>query len=178
MAEMYSNTYEPHRFTVADFDRLSRDGYLPTDRDHELLEGGIFEMPQDGFRHTDWKAANNEWLMTKLDLSRYRVVPDETLRLPPYNAPSPDFYIYPRGTPLDSLTGADVALAIEVADTSLDTDLMVKAPIYAAGGVKEYWVVDCATRRVFVHVRQTDGSYPEPTVFSADEPSPPAMWTA
>ncbi|HKF69223.1 MAG TPA: Uma2 family endonuclease, partial [Vicinamibacterales bacterium] len=37
---------------------------------------------------------------------------------------------------------ADVLLLIEIADSSLDYDRDVKAPIYAKAGIPEYWLVD------------------------------------
>jgi Uma2 family endonuclease len=38
-----------------------------------------------------------------------------------------------------------------VADTSLAYDRWTKLRLYAAAGIPEYWVVDCATETVEVH---------------------------
>jgi Uma2 family endonuclease len=46
---------------------------------------------------------------------------------------------------------ADIHLLIEAAETSLDYDLGEKAELYAAAGVRDYWVVDLINRRVVVH---------------------------
>ncbi len=59
--------------------------------------------------------------------------------------PRPDFYA--TATP----TAADILLLVEVADTTLRTDLGRKARIYASGGVIEYWVIDLNNRVVYVH---------------------------
>ncbi len=43
---------------------------------------------------------------------------------------------------------ASVALIVEIADATLRTDLGVKAKIYAAHGVPEYWVADVNERSI------------------------------
>ena len=52
---------------------------------------------------------------------------------------------------------ADIKLLIEVADSSLASDLRLKAGLYAAGGVLEYWIVDIPSRQIHV-MRNADGS--------------------
>jgi Uma2 family endonuclease len=47
-------------------------------------------------------------------------------------------------------------LLIEVADSSLTTDLQEKADIYAEAGVQEYWVVDVQSSRIHV-LSKSDG---------------------
>lgn len=49
--------------------------------------------------------------------------------------------------------GGDALLVVEVADTSLRYDLNTKAPIYAAYGVPEYWVINAGTLTTMVHRR-------------------------
>ena len=48
---------------------------------------------------------------------------------------------------------------VEVATTTLDFDLGVKADLYAGAGVPEYWVVDVNENRVLMHANpRPDGS--------------------
>ena len=51
---------------------------------------------------------------------------------------------------------ADIALLVEVADTTLRFDLTVKARLYARAAIAEYWVLDLNARRLIVH------RYPDP----------------
>jgi len=46
---------------------------------------------------------------------------------------------------------ADVALLVEVADSSLAKDLDAKLKLYAAAGIQEYWVVDVRGRTLTIH---------------------------
>jgi Uma2 family endonuclease len=52
--------------------------------------------------------------------------------------------------------GDELLLAVEVADSSAGFDLSRKVTLYAAAGIREYWVVDLTRRMVVVH-RNPDG---------------------
>ena len=55
---------------------------------------------------------------------------------------------------------SDVQLLIEVADTSLTYDRDIKGPIYAEGGVVEYWIVNLNNSTVEVYRDpQPEGRY-------------------
>jgi Uma2 family endonuclease len=54
---------------------------------------------------------------------------------------------------------AEVSLLIEVADTSLAFDTEVKAGLYAAAGITDYWVVDLISRGVIVFRDPRAGRY-------------------
>lgn len=159
-----------HKFTCEDFTRLWNEGYFPTYPKLELIEGELFEMPDDGFKTINWNAAVNEWLVSTLVGSPYRVVVDKTLRTTTHNAPKPDFWIYPRAMPLSQVRAKDALLAIEVADTSMHWDTVVKPPIYEKGALRDYWVIDCNARRVLVFRPDAEGRYGAPASVDADQP--------
>ncbi|MGH9336547.1 MAG: Uma2 family endonuclease, partial [Vicinamibacteria bacterium] len=50
-------------------------------------------------------------------------------------------------------------LVVEVADSSLQYDLLEKAALYAEAGVPECWVVDLAERRIVVFREPENGTY-------------------
>jgi Uma2 family endonuclease len=68
----------------------------------------------------------------------------------------------------------DVLLVIEVADTSLDYDLGTKQQIYAAAGVKEYWVVDVTAERVAVFRNPSKHGYRKHEEYSSGQRISPA----
>lgn len=53
----------------------------------------------------------------------------------------------------------DVALLIEVADTSLRYDRHVKGPLDAEAGVRDYWIVDLDGVAVEVHRDPAEGAF-------------------
>ena len=56
-------------------------------------------------------------------------------------------------------SASDVKLAIEVADSSLDTDLKDKAALYAEAGIIDYWIVDASGSCVHVFLQPQGASY-------------------
>lgn len=67
--------------------------------------------------------------------------------------------------PLGSL-----ALVIEVADATLDSDLGRKAALYARHGVPEYWVADVTGRVLHQLWRPEDGTYMERRLVAIGDP--------
>src|SRR4051794_34704275 len=136
--------------TVDDFDRMVEAGILgPGDR-VELLNGQLAEMSP----HSPEHSGILQWLAEQFigaigrDVASVRV--QLPLRFVPVSEPEPDIAIVPAGRyTREHPTSA--MLVIEVAKTSLPTDLGTKAEIYAAAAVPEYWVVDLAARCVHVH---------------------------
>lgn len=63
----------------------------------------------------------------------------------------------------------DVALVVEVADTTLRFDRTVKAGLYARAGLAEYWVVDTVGERVYVHRDALEGVYQSVVEFGREE---------
>ncbi|MBF6593212.1 MAG: Uma2 family endonuclease [Thermaceae bacterium] len=61
----------------------------------------------------------------------------------------------------------DAFLVVEVSDTTLQYDQLVKAPKYAAAAILEVWVVDLGTDKIWVYREPKDGSY---TQIQAYEP--------
>jgi Uma2 family endonuclease len=63
----------------------------------------------------------------------------------------PDILVCPRSFKGVTVPPTEVLLAIEVAHSSLKFDSTTKARLYAALGVREYWVVDAQTLTTRVH---------------------------
>ncbi len=78
-------------------------------------------------------------------------MPETTFRLSEDTYLEPDVIIYPRTSGLRGLTGANVLLVVEIADSSLRYDVGRKAALYASFGIRELWVIDAVrlTTRIF-----------------------------
>jgi Uma2 family endonuclease len=78
-----------------------------------------------------------------------RVAPQCTFQLSKYSAPEPDFVVVTAASmkkrPLKAVW------MIEVAVTSQHKDRGIKARLYAAAGIPEYWVVDAKKLTVDIH---------------------------
>jgi len=65
---------------------------------------------------------------------------------------------------------------IEVALSSLNKDRNVKAPLYAASGFPEYWIVDVAGQAIEVHATPAGGAYATVTRHTPGETLRPAAF--
>jgi Uma2 family endonuclease len=78
--------------------------------------------------------------------------------------PEPDLAVV-RGWPRDrgarDPTPDEIALVVEVSDSSLDTDRGAKARLYARAGIPVYIIVDLIHRHLEIH-REPASSEPEP----------------
>ena len=63
----------------------------------------------------------------------------------------------------------DLDLVVEIADTSLQFDLTVKAALYARAGIVEYWILDVISHRLLVHRNPQRGQYESVISYNEDE---------
>lgn len=150
-----------HCFTVAEFERMGEAGIFREDSRLELIEGEIVEMSPIGSHH----AACVNFLSRFLN----RAVGDVALvstqnpiQLDDFSEPQPDvallrlsddFYRHAHPTP------ADVLLVIEVADTTVEYDRLVKVPLYAKAGIKEVWLINLPAERIEIYADLVSGAY-------------------
>ena len=155
-------------FTIADMERMVKDGILDGDERLELLGGEFVPMSAKGSRHEAIKAALNVY-WGRVCPDGFLFVPETGLRLDPLHYLEPDFIVVARTKRLAEIGGPDVLLAVEVADSSLDYDLRRKPLVYAAFGVRELWVIDAARRVVHCHEGAGPQGYTEVRECGADE---------
>ena len=141
-----------YKLKVADYLTLHRSGAFEGMRT-ELIEGEIIVMNPQARRHLFVKSELAYHLRRALEATGNSlfVAVDGTVELTgdSHSLPEPDIFLTsaPHGdgyVPVES-----VALAVEVAATSLELDLQRKAPLYARHGIREYWVVD--VNRAAIH---------------------------
>ena len=166
------------RLTVAQYHEMIRVGTLTTDDPVELLEGLlVYHMSQDPAHVGSVEAAEDSIRPLLPAGWRYRSEKPITLA---DGEPEPDGVIA-RGGRGDSFRGhplaADLALVIEVSNSTLGTDRTLKLRSYARAGIPVYWIVNLIDRQVEVHTDPDPAAVPEPTyrrreVYAADAAVP------
>jgi Uma2 family endonuclease len=76
--------------------------------------------------------------------------------------PEPDVVVLNRSAseiPGNEPEPPDIALVVEISDTTLHHDLTTKAALYARAGIPDYWVLDLNARRLIVHREPARGVY-------------------
>lgn len=150
LPDVLSVVLRRHRLTVDEYYRMSELGVLPREARTELIEGEIIDMNSIGTRHASMVMRLNRLLQAAVGDSALVNV-QNPVRLSNFDEPEPDLALlrprsdfYAEAHP----TAADVLLIIEVADSSLEYDRRIKAPLYARHGVVEFWLVDLEHREV------------------------------
>ena len=149
------------RFTVDEYLHMAQAGILTEDDRVELLDGEIVEMTPIGRRHSGCVAALLRVLITGIG-SRALVWSQGPIRLSGHSLPEPDVTLLrPRPVSYSDADAEprDVLLLIEVSDTSLRRDRVIKLPLYAGAGIPEYWIVDVQGRELEVHTRPSGSGY-------------------
>jgi Uma2 family endonuclease len=141
---MAATMVERRRFTVDDYYQMADAGIIGDQERVELIDGEVVIMSPIGRRHSACVSAATQALVLAGGTSVI-VQPQGPVRLDRFNEPQPDLMLLrPRPDFYASQHPGpdDVLLVIEIADSSLRYDRDIKAPLYAAWGVPEYWLAD------------------------------------
>jgi Uma2 family endonuclease len=149
-----------HRLTVQEFLLLDSEGAFGT-RSTELIGGEVFYMSPKHRPHA--RAITQMVIALSKALERgdfgLSILTDISLHASEHDVPEPDIVLTdaPDGDGILPLAAAK--LVIEVSQSTLKTDLGVKADLYARVGVPEYWVIDLTENRALLHANpRPDGS--------------------
>ena len=133
-------------FHVADVERMVACGLIGAEERLELIGGELVPMSPKGVRHEAVKrAVLRRWGRP----DAFDLLVETTFRLGEATFLEPDILVIGRLARLSALSGRDVALAVEIADSSLGYDLGRKPALYAEAGVAELWVIDA--NRLILH---------------------------
>ena len=159
--------------TLAMYDRMIAAGVFDPAEAHrlELISGELHMMSPIGDRHADAVDWLVRWSTLAIDRQSLLVRVQNPLAIPgSESAPQPDIAWvtlrrYADRRPLPE----EVSLLVEVADTSLEFDTSVKASLYAAAGIGDYWVVDLVSRAVIVFREPRSGGYESRSTHRGDQ---------
>jgi Uma2 family endonuclease len=149
------------RFTVDEYHQMIQTGILGEDDNVELLEGWIVpKMPR-----TPLHEAVISWIMNRRIAPRLTAgwfCRGQSAITTSSSEPEPDIAVV-RGSELDYTARhpdpSDMALAIEVAVSSLSRDRTLKSRIYAAATMPVYWIINLVDNQIEVY---TDPTGPDP----------------
>jgi Uma2 family endonuclease len=147
----------PTRLSAERYLALVDEGVLGPEDRVELLEGVVVSMSPQNPLHAATVSLVYAALAAAVG-TRAAVRSQLSFVAGPWSVPEPDIVVVP-GTLRDYARAhpSTALLVVEVADTSLPTDRLTKAAIYAAAEIPEYWIVNVRDGRVEVH-RDPDAS--------------------
>lgn len=159
-----------YRFSVREYEQMGERGILHEDLRVELIDGEIIQMSPIGDKHMRCVNRFNRRLVLALG-ERAVVSIQNPIVLSGHDEPQPDVVVlWPsaeehRGTPLPG----DVALLIEVSDSTLAYDKRVKVPLYARTGIAEVWIADLQHNTIIQYIEPEGGTYRAVTTYRRGE---------
>jgi Uma2 family endonuclease len=139
-----------------EYERLVAEGLFGDER-IELLGGVIVEMSPQDPRHA-FAIERLTAVLGPLVVGRARLRVQLPFAASSDSLPEPDVALVPVGDYSDAHPDRAL-LVIEVANTSLRKDRLLKGEIYARAGVPEYWIVNLVDRRIEVYTGPSEGAY-------------------
>lgn len=152
----------PWRFHLADYYKMAEVGIIKSSDRVELLDGVVYPMSPIGPGHASVVDRLNRIFNRAFMDDSWIVRIQNPVRLNDHSEPEPDLIVakfqadfYATNHP----GPGDILLVVEVSDATLEKDLKLKQPLYAASGLAELWVVDLAGQCVYRHRQPVGGAY-------------------
>jgi Uma2 family endonuclease len=140
-----------------EYERMVDEGFFQEDERIELLDGVIVEMTPQGTRHAVVIERLSHLLFAAVG-GRARVRIQLPFAASEVSLPEPDVAVV-QGGDYELAHPSQARLIVEVAESSLSKDRLVKARVYATAGVTEYWVIDIVAKTIEVCSDPVDGQY-------------------
>ena len=164
-----------HRMTVEEYERMVASGAIQSRNRFHLINGYLVEKMTHNPPHAvSFQRCGGE--LARAAPAGWHVRPALPIRLPGQSSePEPDHCVA-RGAIDDYLEGhpgpGDVALVVEVADSSLAEDRDYAANLYGPAGIPACWIVDVNGRRVEVYTGPGPAGYGSTEVFAEGQSVP------
>lgn len=163
-AALYAPASLNVRFSVAEYVAVCE----ATDMRLELVDGELQRMSPARNAHAT-RQGDIYAMLRAIDRSRAKV--EAGIQLDENTVLGCDVaWLHAAAQQADFLRPEQVALAIEVSDTTLGRDLGFKRQRYAAAGIAHYWVVDAGRSVVHVYSDLVDGDYAQISTVRFGEP--------
>lgn len=133
----------------------------------ELIRGTLIARSPQGTAHSTAIMILTEQLILALGKRAY-LRPQLPLAAGEDSMPEPDLAVIDRSLAPGKGHPSEALLVIEVANSSLNLDRNIKAPLYAEARVPEYWLVDLTQNRVEVYRAPVEGRYTQREVVDVE----------
>ncbi|MCB0630993.1 MAG: Uma2 family endonuclease [Saprospiraceae bacterium] len=160
-----------YRFTVDEYHQMGTAGIFQHGERVELIQGEIFEMSPINSPHAGTIKLLNR-MFTALLGNQFIIGIQDPIQLDKYSEPEPDLCVltfredmYIKSHPQSHET----LLVVEVADSSLAKDREVKAPLYAAAGIPEMWIINLSEQQIEVYTQPAQEGYSQIHIYRKNE---------
>ena len=142
-----------YRLTVVQFDQMVDGGVIEEDDRVELIEGLLVTKMGKKRPHIQ-SGVRGLRLLSRVVPTTWHVRKEDPIVTSAWGKPEPDLAVV-RGRVEDyddrDVTAADVALVVEIAESSLPVDRSHMAMVYSSSGIPVYWIVNLVDGQVEVY---------------------------
>jgi Uma2 family endonuclease len=150
-----------HSFTVSEYERMGETGVFAPDSRLELIEGEIIEISPIGSRHAACVQLVSDLIKDAIE-RKFSVRTQHPVVLDDFSEPQPDVAVvtfrpdyYRDAHPRPQ----DILLVVEVADTTVEKDRLVKTRLYARAGIPEALIFNLIEDQLEYYSRPAAGIY-------------------
>ncbi|MEL6553453.1 MAG: Uma2 family endonuclease [Cyanobacteria bacterium J06621_11] len=157
--------------TTADYHRMADVGILAADEQVELLAGQVIQKMLKGPAHSALCKRVEKLVERRLGDS-VLVRLQDPIQLDTYSEPEPDIAIvYPSSSfyAEHHPTASEVFAIIEVSDSTIERDLTLKANLYAAAGIVDYWVINVQEKQLHIFRDPQANEYQKQTILKTKQ---------
>jgi Uma2 family endonuclease len=140
----------PRPIYRTEYEMLGRQGAFE-DESVELLDGQIVYAAEEGPPHADVASRLARLAFDAIPASEGVIRIGNPIALSDLSEPEPDLCVTAPSHGYHAAHPTTASVVVEVSHTSRRRDLGLKARLYAAAGVPDYWVVDLRHDRIVVH---------------------------
>ena len=158
-----------HRFSVAEYYRMSEIGVLPEDVSNELIGGDVIDVPAPSPLHAYCTTRLTQLFFERADRRVASLRHRGPFHVDDFNEPNADLLFTCCPDEEAQPSPVEIIALIEVADASLPLDRDVKIPLYARAGVPEVWLVDLVSRSISVFVEPDANGFHSEAVLSGGQ---------
>ena len=159
-----------YRMSVDEYERI---GELLDDSRVELVDGLLLAKMVKNPPH-DVACTLSQDALRQVAPAGWHLRMGSPIRIPKHNESEPDVSLV-RGVPRDyrgrHITPRDVALVVEVSDTTLANDRR-RVPTYGSAGIPVYWIVNLLDRKIEVYSGPSSSGYSSRVDFQAGQNIP------
>ncbi len=164
-----------YRLTVEQYEAMADSGAIPSSHRVHLINGYLVQKMTQKPPHVTSASLCREEL-DRIKPAGYSVRSAQPVRLPGQaSEPEPDQCVV-RGSARDHEDHhpgpGDIAMVVEVSDSSLVEDQKLASGVYGPAGIPVYWIVNVIHRQIEVHTNPGPQGYGAATVFTDGQSVP------
>ncbi len=163
--------------TVEDYHKMGEVGIFAPDERVELIEGVIHKMAPIGAVHS-WTLKQVSKTLFSAFGAQYDIGIQDPIILSDDSEPQPDASVVAllqRGVRLQNPPAKDVYVVVEVSDSTLIQDRIVKVPLYARSNIPEVWIIDTTASLIEQYLSPRNGAYQVMNVWRKGDKIPTSL---